>query len=166
MTVKYSKGQENIPNDSKIFQMTVKYSKWQENIPNDRKIFRMTKTYTSIFYFPSKFFPNWDFWFENKPSGNPGGSPLPFLLNLDINFLQSELCEWNGLCFMGYLHNPTDISENCGVWHLKVSYYKNGIDPICEKWCRMASKSIVGRTKIGLILSVKIVLYDTICRIV
>jgi hypothetical protein len=27
----------------------------------------------------------------------------------------------------------------------------------------MASKSIVGRTKIGLILSVKIVLYDTIC---
>jgi hypothetical protein len=20
---------------------------------------------------PSKFFPNWDFWFEKKPSGNP-----------------------------------------------------------------------------------------------
>jgi hypothetical protein len=23
---------------------------------------------------------------------------------------------------MGYLHNPTDISENCVVQHLKVSY--------------------------------------------
>jgi hypothetical protein len=21
---------------------------------------------------PSKIYPNWDFWFENKPSGNPG----------------------------------------------------------------------------------------------
>jgi hypothetical protein len=21
---------------------------------------------------PSKIYPNWDFWFENRPSGNPG----------------------------------------------------------------------------------------------
>jgi hypothetical protein len=33
---------------------------------------------------------------------------------------------------MGHLHNPTDISENCVVQHLKVSYDKNRIDPICE----------------------------------
>jgi hypothetical protein len=23
---------------------------------------------------PSKIYPNWDFWFENKPSGNPGAN--------------------------------------------------------------------------------------------
>jgi hypothetical protein len=23
-------------------------------------------------FFHSKIYPNWDFWFENKPSGNPG----------------------------------------------------------------------------------------------
>jgi hypothetical protein len=38
-------------------------------------------------------------------------------------------------CLMGYLHNPTDMSENCVVRHLKVSFDK----------------------KVGLILSVKIV---------
>jgi hypothetical protein len=33
----------------------------------------MTIKYTSIFYIPrlSKIYQNWDFWFENKPSGNP-----------------------------------------------------------------------------------------------
>jgi hypothetical protein len=36
-----------------------------------------------------------------------------------------------------YLHNPTDISENCVVQQLKVSYDKNRIDPICEELCRM-----------------------------
>jgi hypothetical protein len=40
------------------------------------------------------------------------------------------------------LHNPTDVSKNCVARHLKVPY-----------------------EKIGLILSVKIVLYDTICPI-
>jgi hypothetical protein len=28
---------------------------------------------TSSIARPSKIYPNWDFWFENKPSGNPGG---------------------------------------------------------------------------------------------
>jgi hypothetical protein len=40
--------------------MTEKYSKWSNN-----------KTTYSIPR-PSRFYPNWDFWFENKPSGNPG----------------------------------------------------------------------------------------------
>jgi hypothetical protein len=31
-----------------------------------------------------------------------------------------------------YIHNPKDISENCVVQHLKLSYNKNRIDPICE----------------------------------
>jgi hypothetical protein len=34
-------------------------------------------------------------------------------------------------CIVGYLHSPTDISENCVVQHLKVSHDKNRIDPIC-----------------------------------
>jgi hypothetical protein len=40
--------------------MAVKYSKRSINI--------------TIFSIPrhSKFYRNWDFWFENKPSGNPG----------------------------------------------------------------------------------------------
>jgi hypothetical protein len=39
--------------------MAVKYSKWPLNI-------------TTFFKFrPSKIYPNWDFGFEKKPSGNP-----------------------------------------------------------------------------------------------
>jgi hypothetical protein len=33
---------------------------------------------------------------------------------------------------MGYLHNPTDISENSVIFYLKVPYNKNWINPICE----------------------------------
>jgi hypothetical protein len=42
----------------KIAQMSIKYSKWPQNI----------STFTNLR--PCKFFQNWDFWFENKPSGN------------------------------------------------------------------------------------------------
>jgi hypothetical protein len=40
--------------------MAVNYYKWSENIP------------TFSIASPSKIYPNWDFWFENKPPGNPG----------------------------------------------------------------------------------------------
>jgi hypothetical protein len=36
------------------------YTKWPENLPLDSSIARTLKV-----------FPIWDFWFENKPSGNP-----------------------------------------------------------------------------------------------
>jgi hypothetical protein len=39
--------------------MDVKYSKWPYNIP----IFSIPR--------PPKIYRNWDFWYENKPSGNP-----------------------------------------------------------------------------------------------
>jgi hypothetical protein len=48
-----------LPNCHKIYQMTVAYFKWPKNIP----AFSILR--------PSKIYPNWDFWFENKPSGNP-----------------------------------------------------------------------------------------------
>jgi hypothetical protein len=50
------------------YQMAIKYTKWPYNFPNDNKIhlhFSIPR--------PAKIYPNWDFWFENKPSGNPGG---------------------------------------------------------------------------------------------
>jgi hypothetical protein len=44
--------------------MAVIYSKWPKNIPN----FSIPR--------PSKIYPNWDFWFESKPSGNPAFSGM------------------------------------------------------------------------------------------
>jgi hypothetical protein len=44
--------------------MAKKYSKWSYNILP----FSIPR--------PSKIDPNWDFWFENKPSGNSGGKRL------------------------------------------------------------------------------------------
>jgi hypothetical protein len=41
--------------------VAIKYFKWSKNIPT----FPVPR--------PSKIYPNWDFWFENRPSGNPVG---------------------------------------------------------------------------------------------
>jgi hypothetical protein len=52
--------------------MTIKYTKWPQNISNGRKIDQMVKKYIIFSNLsPSKIYPNLDFWFENKPSGNP-----------------------------------------------------------------------------------------------
>jgi hypothetical protein len=56
---KYNKWPQTIPT-------AVNYTKWPWNIPNGHKIyqhlpFRGTPKFTQI----------WDFWFENKTSGNP-----------------------------------------------------------------------------------------------
>jgi hypothetical protein len=58
---------KNTPNDRKLYQTAItymyqmpeKYSEWSFNITT----FSIPR--------PSKFYLNWDFWFENKPSGNP-----------------------------------------------------------------------------------------------
>jgi hypothetical protein len=42
-----------------MYQMGVMYSKWLYNISN------------FTFQGPPKIYPNYDFWFENIPSGNP-----------------------------------------------------------------------------------------------
>jgi hypothetical protein len=47
---------------------TVKIIPNNKNIPNGHKN-------DSIFHSKAlQNYPNWDFWFENKPSGNPGSS--------------------------------------------------------------------------------------------
>jgi hypothetical protein len=59
---------------------------WYQNVPNQHKkvpnvlsistlslpkVFPMSINYFNISNLrPSKIYPNWDFWFENKPSGN------------------------------------------------------------------------------------------------
>jgi hypothetical protein len=54
----------NIPKRGKIYQITT--------LPNGHKIYPITLKYTSLSILrPSKIYQNWDFWFENKPSGNP-----------------------------------------------------------------------------------------------
>jgi hypothetical protein len=45
------------------YQMAIKYTKWPLRIP----AFSILRA--------SKINPNWDFWFENKPSGNPDRVP-------------------------------------------------------------------------------------------
>jgi hypothetical protein len=55
----------NIPIDHKLNQKAIK-------IPIGRKIFQMAiNIITFSIPRPSKFYQNWDVWFENKPSGNP-----------------------------------------------------------------------------------------------
>jgi hypothetical protein len=53
--------------------MAAKYTKWPQNIPNGRKIYQMAIKYApySIIARPSKIYPNWEFWFETIPPGNP-----------------------------------------------------------------------------------------------
>jgi hypothetical protein len=50
----------NDANTLKLYQMAVKYSKWALNVS------------TFSIPMPSGIYSDWDFWFENKPSGNPG----------------------------------------------------------------------------------------------
>jgi hypothetical protein len=56
---KYTKRTQYIPNCHKIYLMDGKFTQWPQNMP------------TSSVARPSKIFPNWDFRFENIPSGNP-----------------------------------------------------------------------------------------------
>jgi hypothetical protein len=49
------------------YRMAVKYTNCQYLIPNGHKIFQPFSNSRL-----SQIYPNWDFWFENIPSGNPG----------------------------------------------------------------------------------------------
>jgi hypothetical protein len=67
-----------IPKPEKMYQMNTKCPKWSQSIPNGHKVSKMSVKYSkgikiSIFsnLSPYKIYPKWDFWLENKPSGNP-----------------------------------------------------------------------------------------------
>jgi hypothetical protein len=49
------------------YQLTLKHIKWVQNIPSGRKMHQHLPL-----QYPCKISPNWAFWFENIPSGNPG----------------------------------------------------------------------------------------------
>jgi hypothetical protein len=80
MITKYPKWSQNIPNGHKISQTITKYPKSSQNIPNGHTISQISVTNSkwpqNISSFsrlrPSKFSPNLEFWFEKRPSGNPG----------------------------------------------------------------------------------------------
>jgi hypothetical protein len=55
----YTKWPQTVPNGHKLYQLIKKYSKWSQNITT----FSVRRPY--------KIYPNRNFWFENKPSGNP-----------------------------------------------------------------------------------------------
>jgi hypothetical protein len=57
---------KNITNDHKLYQAAINYAKWPYNIPNGHKIYQQLPLKG-----PPKFTQILDFWFENKPSGNP-----------------------------------------------------------------------------------------------
>jgi hypothetical protein len=69
---------KNITNEPKQNQTVINHT-------NGHKIFQMVMKYTNIYHSkpPPQFPQIWDFWFENKPSGNPGketGGNHPMLL--------------------------------------------------------------------------------------
>jgi hypothetical protein len=55
------RGNMYIPNCQSITQ-------WPYKIPNGHKMYQHFPLYLR----PSKIYPDWDFWFEKIPSGNPG----------------------------------------------------------------------------------------------
>jgi hypothetical protein len=65
-----------IPKWEKMYQTNTKCTKWSFNIQNVCKVFQMAIKSNLK---PSKIYPNWDFGFENNPSGDPGVRSLELL---------------------------------------------------------------------------------------
>jgi hypothetical protein len=55
------------------YQNWERLTKWQQNVPNGCKLFPMGIKFIKKISIPrpSKIYPNWDFWYANKSSGNP-----------------------------------------------------------------------------------------------
>jgi hypothetical protein len=73
----------NIPKRGKLYQNTTKYTKGQQTIPNDYKIYQKFL----ILGLPKKIF-FFNFWFENIPFGNP---PLEMSYQANIFSLINHL---------------------------------------------------------------------------
>jgi hypothetical protein len=103
---------QNVPKGHKISQMAVNYSKWPHvNI----------QTFSNLR--ASKIYPNWYFWFENKPSGNPG-------------WLQTIMCEWIPNESRLDSHSVNDVMSMISVfigWFIRIPASYLVIK--AEHWC-------------------------------
>jgi hypothetical protein len=82
-----------VPKRGKIYQIAAKLPNGHKiPIPNVRNIFQMAKEYTNLLHSEDlrNFFPNWYFWFENIPSGNPVIQTAEVVPRLS-RFLQASL---------------------------------------------------------------------------
>jgi hypothetical protein len=87
--------------------MEKKITKLTENVPNGHK-----NVPTSSVARSSKIHPNWDFWFENKPSGNP----------VRLAFFQKRLfCQFANL--VKRFNSVSDVHR------------KRGVDTMIEIFC-------------------------------
>jgi hypothetical protein len=99
MATKYIKWPQSISNGHKVYQMATKYIKWPQSISNGHKVYQMAVKYINWSYNippspisrPYKIYPNWNFWFENILSGNPGlghtSGPIGVTCNTGISVL-------------------------------------------------------------------------------
>jgi hypothetical protein len=93
----FTKLPQTIPNCHTLCQIAIKYSKWSQNIT----------TFSIPRHF--KIYPNWYFWFENKPSSNPASySYAHSQRRLRKNTFPSQLFYNIGPRFS----QPTDLSVN------------------------------------------------------
>jgi hypothetical protein len=81
-----------------------KCTKWTQNVPNGHKISQISKKVRMAIKFinilnsrPRKFFQNWDFWFENKQSGNPGPG-LFFCIRLSESMFKLVKLDLHSVC--------------------------------------------------------------------
>jgi hypothetical protein len=59
---------------------------------------------------PQTIYPNWDFWFENKPSGNPGSEAESNVDKLEKRAANRLLCDQN--CLGKNDKNGPNIAQN------------------------------------------------------
>jgi hypothetical protein len=110
------KNRKYAPNRHKISQMSIKCSK------------RLLYILAFFNLRPSKIYPNWDFWFENKQSGNPGfDNVLNFKIGrvavvLIVAWLPKKIGGPNRL-LISACHQYSLISTNLTQWNLLPENY-------------------------------------------
>jgi hypothetical protein len=144
--------QQTVPIGQKISQMFLKHSKWSKII----------STLSNLR--PSKIYPNWDFWFENKPSCNPAerrdydcrekhflsiSNYLPLLRPAPVSFAPTL----NHFRF--FPHQPVFFCSECLPFLLSCSGLPDGIFSIKKSqflyifWNAFQCKILVQFTAVG-----------------
>jgi hypothetical protein len=67
--MQFTKTEINTQNDHKLYQIAITYIKQQQKLTNGREI------YLKVSIPKQNIYQKWYFWYENKPSGNPGLNP-------------------------------------------------------------------------------------------